>query len=141
METASQTNRTSIADYSPLELAEKVPHAFMLDLKHARLSLLDMFRVSRMFDFHEVPNNGYSSGDSVRNLIVDVIEVTPERTTLHVKPSRPLSYDAMASEVDAMVTEIGARVFSSQIEVSRLAWIIKPMGMPSHGRAAFGVVA
>ncbi|MCA1820102.1 MAG: hypothetical protein LC620_08675 [Halobacteriales archaeon] len=101
-----------------------VAHAFVLDLDHRRLLMEELFEASEMFDFHEVAADD-------RHLVVDVLEVTPTRTSLHVQPDRAMTYCAIAREIAAMLEAVGARVFGGTLQPARLHWIVEPMGVPS----------
>lgn len=98
-----------------------VGHAFLLDLEHRPLELEEIFAASELFDLHEAALR--------RNLIVDVLEVTPTRTTLHLKPERAMTYCAIAAEVRAMVAEAAQRIPASGLRASRLQWVVEPVGI------------
>ena len=104
----------------------RVDHPFQLTLAHRRLEPREMFRVSRLFDFHEVGGG---------RLVVDVDEVQPERTLLRITPSRPMTYEEIEEEADGILQELGPRAFGEVPVLERLDWLVPHAGVDSAARA------
>lgn len=103
----------------------RVDHPFQLTLGHRRLGPREMFRVSRLFDFHEVGGG---------RLVVDVDEVQPERTILRITPNRPMTYEEIEEEADGIIEELGPRAFGEVPVLERLDWLVNHMGVDSVER-------
>src|SRR5690242_7237464 len=74
-----------------------VDFPFKLTVEHAPLDFKGMFAAAEAFDFYEVNGvSGENFGKARRELCVDIVEVTPTSTTVHVTPAKPMSYAAIA---------------------------------------------
>src|SRR5688500_16350135 len=93
--TGSLTEQTAAARVKkPL-----VDFPFRLTVEHAALDFKGMFASAEAFDFYEVNGvAGENSGKARLDLCVDIVEVTPTSTTVHVTPARPMSYADIAAE-------------------------------------------
>lgn len=99
----------------------RVAHPFLLDVEHRPLSLEEIFSASEAFDVHEAGPG--------RHLVVDVLEVSPTRTRLHLKPEVALTYCAIAREVRDMLADVAGRLPGSQMRTSRIEWVVEPVGI------------
>ncbi len=115
---------------------------FKLTVEHRALDLKDLFAAAEAFDFYEVNGiAGENSGKARRELCVDVLEVTSTSTTLHITPSRPMSYAEIGAEMDHMVKGI-AKLHLPGGEASgvRVQWVIPNTGIASDMRGRLAVV-
>ncbi|MHB1260554.1 MAG: hypothetical protein ACYC2H_02435 [Thermoplasmatota archaeon] len=128
-----------------LEGRARVPHVeypFKLTVEHDALDLKGMFASAEAFDLYEVGGAAAESLGTARHwLCVDVIEVTPTTTTVHVTPTRPMSYAGIATETQSMVDGIAASVFpGGHVRGTRVQWIVSNTGIPSDMRGRLAVV-
>ncbi|HUR61099.1 MAG TPA: hypothetical protein VM286_01880 [Candidatus Thermoplasmatota archaeon] len=122
-----------------VELREKKPNIdfpFKLTVEHGPLDFAGMFRAAEAFDFYEVRGiAGENVGKARRDLCVDVMEVTPTATTLHVTPAKLMSYADIAAEMENMVTGIARQVLpGGKVKGLRVQWMIASTGIPSDLR-------
>jgi hypothetical protein len=128
-----------------VELREKKPNIdfpFKLTVEHGALDFAGMFRAAEAFDFYEVRGiAGENVGKARRDLCVDVLEVTPTSTTLHVTPAKLMSYAEIAAEMEHMVTGIAKLVLpGGKAKGLKVQWVIPNTGIPSDLRGRLRVV-
>jgi len=128
-----------------VELREKKPNIdfpFKLTIEHGPLDFAGMFQAAEAFDFYEVRGiNGENAGKARRDLCVDVLEVTPTSTTLHVTPARLMSYADIAAEMEHMVTGIAKNVLpGGKAKGLKVQWLVPNPGIPSDLRGRLRAV-
>src|SRR5687768_12671535 len=127
------------------EVREKrilIDFAFKLTVEHEALDVRHMFAAAEAFDFYEVRGiAGENLGKPRRDLLVDVIEVSSTSTTVHVTPSRPMTYQEMAAEMDHMVTGIAKKYLpGGKAKGLKVQWVIPNFGIASDMRGRLAVV-
>jgi hypothetical protein len=127
---------------APREKRILIDFAFKLTVEHAALDVKHMFAAAEAFDFYEVRGiAGENVGKPRRDLLVDVIEVSSTATTVHVTPSRPMTYSEMAAEMDHMVTGIAkAYLPGGKAKGLKVQWVIPNFGIASDMRGRLAVV-
>jgi hypothetical protein len=105
----------------------RVAHPFLLEVDHRPLSLEEIFVASEAFDLHEAAPH--------RRLVVDVLEVSPTRTRLHLRPQLAMTYCAIAREVEDLLHAVAGRIAGSQMRTSRLEWVVEPVGVRTGAAA------
>jgi hypothetical protein len=115
---------------------------FKLTVEHAPLDFKGMFAAAEAFDFYEVHGiAGENFGKARRELCIDIVEVTPTSTTVHFTPAKPMSYAAIAEEMDSMVTGIAKHMFpGGKAKGMRVQWLVPNTGIPSDLRGRLAVV-
>jgi hypothetical protein len=115
---------------------------FKLTVEHGALDFKGMFAAAEAFDFYEVHGvAGENFGKARRELCVDIVEVTPTSTTVHVTPAKPMSYQAIAEEMDTMVTGIARHAFpGGKAKGMRVQWLVPNTGIPSDLRGRLSIV-
>lgn len=93
----------------------RVDHPFQLTLAHRRLEPGEMIQVSRFFDFR-----GVGGG----RLVVDVDEVQPDRTLLRITPNRPMTYEEIEEEADAILEDLGPGAYGEVPMLERVDWLV-----------------
>jgi hypothetical protein len=119
-----------------------VDFPFKLTVEHAALDFKGMFASAEAFDFYEVNGvAGENFGKARRELCVDIVEVTPTSTTVHVTPARPMTYAAIAEEMEFMVTGIARHTFpGGKAKGMKVQWLVPNTGIPSDLRGRLAVV-
>jgi hypothetical protein len=119
-----------------------IDFAFRLTVEHGALDVKRMFATAEAFDFYEVRGvAGENVGKPRRDLCVDVLEVTSESTTVHVTPTRPMTYQEMAAEMDHMVTGIAQHYLpGGKAKGVKVQWVIPNTGIASDMRGRLAVV-
>ncbi|MFA5944948.1 MAG: hypothetical protein WC876_10840 [Candidatus Thermoplasmatota archaeon] len=119
-----------------------VDFPFKLTVEHAPLDFKGMFASAEAFDFYEVHGvAGENFGKARRELCIDIVEVTPTSTTVHVTPARPMSYAAIAEEMEFMVTGIAKHTFpGGKAKGMKVQWLVPNTGIPSDLRGRLAVV-
>lgn len=119
-----------------------VDFPFRLTVEHGPLDFKGMFAAAEAFDFYEVNGvDGENSGKARRELCIDVLEVTPTSTTVHVTPARPMSYAAIAEEMESMVNGIARhKLPGGKVKGMRVQWLVANTGIPSDLRGRLAVV-
>ena|SRR5688572_24314810 len=107
----------------------RVAFPFLLTLEHRKLRPREMFKVSRVFDLHEMGGSG---------LVVDVEDVAPTQTILRVTPTKPMTYDAIEAEADRIVEQAGTQAFGEAPTLARLDWLVPDPGMHTRDRQTTG---
>lgn len=127
---------------APREKRILIDFAFKLTVEHAPLDVKGMFAAAEAFDLYEVRGvDGENVGKPRRELLVDVVEVSSTATTVHVTPSRPMTYSEMAAEMDAMVTGIAKRHLpGGKAKGLKVQWVIPNFGIASDMRGRLAVV-
>lgn len=111
-----------------VEAQARILHPFLLEVDHRPLTLQEIFVASEAFDLHETLPR--------RHLVVDVLEVSPTRTRLHLRPEVAMTYCAIAREVDELLFDVGSRIEGSQMRTTRIEWVVEPVGVRTGGAAA-----
>lgn len=135
----------SQAAAAPAEARIKKPNVdfpFKLTVEHAALDFKGMFAAAEAFDFYEVNGvAGENFGKARRELCVDIVEVTPTTTTVHVTPARPMTYAAIAEEMEFMVTGIAKHTFpGGKANGMKVQWLVPNTGIPSDLRGRLAIV-
>src|ERR1041385_3193806 len=119
-----------------------IDFAFRLTVEHGALDVKRMCATAEAFDFYEVRGvAGENVGKPRRDLCVDVLEVTSESTTVHVTPTRPMTYQEMAAEMDHMVTGIAQHYLpGGKAKGVKVQWVIPNTGIASDMRGRLAVV-
>lgn len=119
-----------------------VDFPFKLTVEHGVLDFQGMFAAAEAFDFYEVHGvAGENFGKARRDLCVDVVEVTPTSTTVHVTPAKPLSYADIAAEMEAMVTGIAKHHLpGGKAKGMKIQWLVSNTGIPSDLRGRLAIV-
>lgn len=127
---------------APREKRILIDFAFKLTVEHGALGVKEMFEAAEAFDFYEVRGiAGENLGKPRRDLLVDVIEVSSTATTVHVTPSRPMTYKEMAAEMDTMVTGIAQKYLpGGKAKGLKVQWVIPNFGIASDMRGRLAVV-
>jgi hypothetical protein len=115
---------------------------FKLTVEHAPLDFAGMFAAAEAFDFYEVNGvAGDNAGKARRDLCVDVLEVSPTATTLHVTPARLMSYAEIAAEMQRMVDGIAKHHLpGGKAHGVKVQWLLANPGIPSDLRGRLRVV-
>ncbi len=115
------------------EVSEQVPvdFPFELELQHAPLDVRQMFELSAFLDFHELRRR--EGGDNFQ-LIIDLLDLQAERTTVQAKPRQAMTYDEIADHVELLLAEFQSRLGSAR--VTRLRWLVDRKGVASDMRAS-----
>lgn len=115
---------------------------FKLTVEHAALDFKGMFAAAEAFDFYEVNGvAGENFGKARRELCIDIVEVTPTSTTVHVTPARPMTYAAIAAEMESMVNGIARHTFpGGKAKGMKVQWLVPNTGIPSDLRGRLAVV-
>lgn len=115
---------------------------FKLTVEHAALDFKGMFAAAEAFDFYEVNGvAGENFGKARRELCIDIVEVTPTSTTVHVTPARPMTYPAIAAEMESMVGGIAKHLFpGGKAKGLKVQWLVPNTGIPSDLRGRLAVV-
>lgn len=119
-----------------------IDFAFRLTVEHGALNVKDMFATAEAFDFYEVRGvGGENAGKARRDLYVDVLEVSSMATTVHVTPTRPMTYAEMAAEMDHMVSGIAKKYLpGGKAKGLKVQWVIPNTGIASDMRGRLAVV-
>ena len=119
-----------------------VDFPFKLTVEHAALDFKGMFASAEAFDFYEVNGvAGENFGKARRELCIDIVEVTPTSTTVHVTPARPMSYAEIATEMEFMVNGIAKNTFpGGKAKGMKVQWLVANTGIPSDLRGRLAVV-
>jgi hypothetical protein len=115
---------------------------FKLTVEHGPLDFAGMFAAAEAFDFYEVNGvEGDNAGKARRDLCVDVLEVTPTATTLHVTPTRLMAYADIAAEMQRMVDGIARRHLpGGKATGVKVQWLVTSTGIPSDLRGRLRAV-
>ena len=115
---------------------------FKLTVEHGQLDFKGMFAAAEAFDFYEVHGvAGENFGKARRELCVDIVEVTPTSTTVHVTPAKPMSYAAIAAEMEFMVAGIAKHTFpGGKAKGMKVQWLVPNTGIPSDLRGRLSIV-
>jgi hypothetical protein len=115
---------------------------FKLTVEHAPLDFKGMFASAEAFDFYEVHGvAGENFGKARRELCIDIVEVTPTTTTVHVTPAKPMTYADIAAEMEFMVAGIAKHTFpGGKAKGMRVQWLVPNTGIPSDLRGRLAVV-
>ena len=114
---------------------------FRLTLEHPPVDLRGMFRLTHAFDLYEVRGVAGENVDHARkDITVDVLEVTPTTTTLHITPANAMTYEALAAEVEALVKGIADRHLGGHAKAAKLQWLVDPIGITSDMRGRIRAV-
>lgn len=116
------------------EIAVNFP--FTIVIEHPRRDLRGMFEVTQHFDMWEIERNPEDDeGAQIKEeILVDVLECTPTRTTIKVTPAHSMSYKDMAKHTDIMMRTLNARLFDGKAEAVKLTWEIDKTGVSSDLR-------
>lgn len=130
---------------APAEPREKrivIDFAFKLTVEHGALGVREMFAAAEAFDFYEVRGvGGENAGKARRDINVDVVEVTSTSTTMHLTPTRPMTYAEMAAEMEHMVTGIAKlHLPGGKAKGVKVQWVIPNYGIASDMRGRLAVV-
>ncbi|HUR25835.1 MAG TPA: hypothetical protein VM327_07480 [Candidatus Thermoplasmatota archaeon] len=141
---APTDDRVALQTAQP-EVRVKKPNVdfpFKLTVEHAPLDFKGMFASAEAFDFYEVHGvAGENFGKARRELCIDIVEVTPTSTTVHVTPAKPMSYAAIAAEMEYMVTGIAKHTFpGGKAKGMKVQWLVPNTGIPSDLRGRLAVV-
>jgi len=119
-----------------------IDFAFKLTVEHGPLDVKRMFATAEAFDFYEVRGvAGENAGKPRRDLCVDVLEVSSTATTVHVTPTKPMTYQEMANEMEHMVTGIAHHYLpGGKAKGVKVQWIIPNTGIASDMRGRLAVV-
>ena len=142
---SKQVERTPEAGAGAQPPREKKPNVdfpFKLTVEHGTLDFAGMFAAAEAFDFYEVNGvAGDNAGKARRELCVDVLEVTPTATTLHVTPARPMPYAEIAAEMERMVSGIARHHLpGGKAKGVKVQWVVPNTGIPSDLRGGLAVV-
>lgn len=127
------------------EMREKrlqIDFSFKLTVEHGALGVREMFAAAEAFDFYEVRGvGGENAGKSRRDINVDVTEVTSTSTTMHLTPTRPMTYAEMATEMEHMVSGIAKlHLPGGKAKGVKVQWVIPNFGIASDMRGRLAVV-
>lgn len=119
-----------------------VDFPFKLTVEHGALDFAGMFAAAEAFDFYEVNGvAGENAGKGRRELCVDVLQVTPTATTLHVTPARLMGYAEIAAEMQRMVDGIARRHLpGGKAKGVKVEWLVASPGIPSDLRGRLRAV-
>ena len=119
-----------------------IDFAFKLTVEHGALGVREMFAAAEAFDFYEVHGvAGENFGKARRELCIDIVEVTPTSTTVHVTPAKPMSYADIADEMEFMVTGIAKhKLPGGKVKGMKVQWLVPNTGIPSDLRGRLAVV-
>jgi hypothetical protein len=134
-----------LVEFAAAEPREKrilIDFAFKLTVEHGPLGVREMFAAAEAFDLYEVRGvAGENAGKPRRELNVDVLEVSSTATTVHVTPTRPMTYAEMAAEMDHMVTGIARHHLpGGKAKGVKVQWLIPNTGIASDMRGRLAVV-
>jgi hypothetical protein len=113
-----------------------VDFPFRVSIVHTATGMRDMFRLSEAFDFSELRG---SSGSGRSDLFVDVVEVKPRAMTILVTPTRLMTYDEIAHEMERMLASVSER-FKVSLTVDGISWIVEHTGVASDLRGRLHAV-
>lgn len=115
---------------------------FKLTVEHGPLDFKGMFAAAEAFDFYEVHGvAGENFGKARRELCIDILEVTPTSTTVHVTPAKPMSYADIAEEMEFMVNGIAKhKLPGGKVKGMKVQWLVPNTGIPSDLRGRLAVV-
>jgi hypothetical protein len=127
---------------APREKRIVIDFAFKLTVEHGALGVREMFAAAEAFDFYEVRGvGGENVGKARRDINVDVTEVTSTSTTMHLTPTRPMTYAEMAAEMDHMVSGIAKlHLPGGKAKGVKVQWVIPNFGIASDMRGRLAVV-
>lgn len=110
-------------------------------VEHPPLSLSRMFTVTEAFDFYEVNGvAGENKGKMRKDLLVDVLEITPTTTILRITPTRLMLYPEIGKEIEELVTGMSEHYLGGKAKVSLIQWIVERMGVASDLRGRLRTV-
>lgn len=146
---AAKAAKSSVAGDAGLESVGKagerkhaVDFSFKLTIEHGELDLKGLFAAAEAFDLYEVNGvGGENAGKARRPFCVDVLEVQPTCTMVHVTPSSPMTYPEIATEMDHMVKGLAKlHLPGGKAKGLRLQWVVPNTGIPSDLRGRLAVV-
>ena len=119
-----------------------IDFSFKLTVEHGPLGVKEMFAAAEAFDFYEVRGvGGENVGKPRKDINVDVTEVTSTATTMHLTPTRPMTYAEMAAEMEHMVSGIAKlHLPGGKAKGVRVQWLIPNFGIASDMRGRLAVV-
>ncbi|MBI2078169.1 MAG: hypothetical protein HYT80_07350 [Euryarchaeota archaeon] len=110
----------------------------VLTFDHPELTLQGMFQFAGALDEYELQGDPINGRPVKERISVDVVDVTPTRTTIRVTPMKRLAYLDLAAIVDAMIHRVTSGIINGRVALVRMTWEIEAPGVASDERRTRG---
>ena len=126
------------ATHLPVGDSIAVDFPVVLTFDHPELTLQGMFQFAGAFDEYELQDDPINGRPVKERIAVDVVEVTPTRTTIRVTPVKRLAYLDLAAIVEAMIQRVTTGIVQGRVALVRMTWEIEGPGVASDTRQTRG---